>query len=120
MKYECREWIGPDTYLLNSRNIGVEMSEGDLMLILYPGNVKCLYSMQDFSIASWNRLMKETRSLGYMSFYQYTNELKESINNRNRHAPDTVISDADARRAGVVTRASDDRGLFKIIRHPTY
>ena len=115
--YDFREWVGPDTYLLNIRRVGIEMKYGELMLVLCPGHVKCAYSMQTFPDASWSCLLKDTRSLGHITFNQYMDKLGKSIRSRNLGAPDTVISDSDARMLGLSALPSDDRGWFKIIRH---
>jgi len=109
-KFQVRQWIGPDWFMPCgiSGSMKIEIKYNDcLMLDSTKFEVSISSSKGKLNIEDWSFLMQNTNEVGMMTRQEFTEFVS------NKLAP---LADHKTTLSGN-NRESDDRGLFKIIRH---
>lgn len=109
-KFQVRKWIGLDWFMPCgiSGSMKIEIKYNDcLMLDSTKFEVSISSSKGKLNIEDWNFLMQNTDEVGMMTRQEFTEFVS------NKLAP---LADHETTLSGN-NRESDDRGLFKIIRH---
>jgi len=108
-KFQVRRWIGPDWFMSCgiTGSMKIEIKPNDYLIInstTFEASISS--SKGKLNIADWQFLMQNTNEVGMMTRQEFTEFVSNKLAPLSSH--ETVVS-------GV--KQSDDRGLFKIIRH---
>lgn len=108
-KFQIRRWIGPDWFMPCgiSGSMKIEIKPNDYLMInstTFEASISS--SKGKLNIEDWSCLMQNTEVVGMMTRQEFTEFVSNKLAPLSSH--ETVVS-------GI--RQSDDRGLFKIIRH---
>lgn len=109
-KFQVRQWIGSDWFMPCGRtgSMNIEIKSNDyLMLDSIRFEASISSSKGKLNIEDWNFLMQNTNEVGMMTRQEFTEFVSNNL------AP---LADHETALSGNV-KQSDDRGLFKIIRH---
>lgn len=108
-KFQVRRWIGPDWFMSCgiTGSMKIEIKPNDYLMInstTFEASISS--SKGKLNIADWQFLMQNTNEVGMMTRQEFTEFVSNKLAPLSSH--ETVVS-------GV--KQSDDRGLFRIIRH---
>ena len=108
-KFQVRRWIGQDWFMSCgiSGSMKIEIKPNDYLMInstTFEASISS--SKGKLNIADWQFLMQNTNEVGMMTRQEFTEFVSNKLAPLSSH--ETVVS-------GV--KQSDDRGLFRIIRH---
>jgi len=108
-KFQIRRWVGPDWFMPCgiSGSMKIEIKPNDYLMInstTFEASISS--SKGKLNIEDWSCLMQNTEVVGMMTRQEFTEFVSNKLAPLSSH--ETVVS-------GI--RQSDDRGLFKIIRH---
>lgn len=109
-KFQVRQWIGSDWFMPCGRtgSMKIEIKSNDyLMLDSIRFEASISSSKGKLNIEDWSFLMQNTNEVGMMTRQEFTEFVSNNL------AP---LADHETALSGNV-KQSDDRGLFKIIRH---
>ncbi len=109
-KFQVRRWIGSDWFMSCGRtgSMKIEIKPNDYLIVnskTFEASISS--SKGKLNIEDWNFLMQNTETVGMMTRQEFTEFVSKKL---------VPFADHETALSGNV-KQSDDRGLFKIIRH---